>query len=465
MRSRRLPWILFGLCVVPFVVGMNPQQIGDPAKWSTSQWIAWRDDQIKQIFTPTFDSGNEKVLLRREVVEKSALAHAFLSQFVANPKFLKDPAREKALGHFVKFVSALHMLGNRDAAGVSTHLFGMSVSDSQYWARISRWMTFPPLLKSQVFLSLLSSPTTYKAAADMIEVHNKSLSNNDKWTVALFRAQFVKSVDDTTYGRMLVLVPNEKLSDGRILDEWIMFALATPDMPADAPVRSVSFIATVRDPAKPNTHQAFFCDFMRDSLNGKISLNPTLLMNNSPSKNCYECHKSAILPIRPKYTLQFDSRNVLREDSSGQSAVLKQMNGMVPKYGNTDFGLLDPDSYGPTLGLRHKPVSAESIVEWTKGISLPPESAAKVQAAMNCASCHDDFARINYPLALRSDQEQKSFEAKKGLVQTTIEQGFMPPNNTLNANERHALWVCLSKEYLNLAKHEGLFLDWLRGSD
>ena len=100
MRSRRLPWILFGLCVVPFVVGMNPQQIGDPAKWSTSQWIAWRDDQIKQIFTPTFDSGNEKVLLRREVVEKSALAHAFLSQFVANPKFLKDPAREKALGHF-----------------------------------------------------------------------------------------------------------------------------------------------------------------------------------------------------------------------------------------------------------------------------------------------------------------------------------------------------------------------------
>ena len=236
-------------------------------------------------------------------------------------------------------------------------------------------------------------------------------------------------------------------------------------MPADSPVRSVSFIATVRDPAKPNTHQAFFCDFMRDSLNGEISLNPTLLMNNSPSKNCYECHKSAILPIRPKYGLRFDSKNVLREDSSGQSAVLQQVNSMVSKYGYTDFGLLDPDSYGPTLGFRHKPITTESIAEWTNGIPLTPASAAKIRAAMNCASCHDEFAKINYPLALRSDQELKSFEAKNGLVQTTIEQGFMPPNNTLNATERHALWVCLSQEYLNLAKQEGLFLDWLRGSD
>lgn len=83
---------------------------------------------------------------------------------------------------------------------------------------------------------------------------------------------------------------------------------------------------------------------------------------------------------------------------------------------------------------------------------------------MNCSSCHEQFAKINYPMATRIDRDLRIFESKQGMLQTYVEKGYMPPNNSLSATERRALYTCLTKEYLDLDTGQGAFIDWLNGN-
>jgi len=41
----------------------------------------------------------------------------------------------------------------------------------------------------------------------------------------------------------------------------------------------------------------------------------------------------------------------------------------------------------------------------------------------------------------------------------------MLPGNSLSPEERHALWLCLTKEYFDPQTRSGLFVDWLKGKD
>jgi hypothetical protein len=86
---------------------------------------------------------------------------------------------------------------------------GMEVSDLEYWRTSAPMLALPPLLKSQEFLKAMSSPQGYARAAELISRQNEKLPEDRRWFVAPFEAQFVESVDQTTYGRMLVFVPNE----------------------------------------------------------------------------------------------------------------------------------------------------------------------------------------------------------------------------------------------------------------
>jgi hypothetical protein len=84
---------------------------------------------------------------------------------------------------------------------------------------------------------------------------------------------------------------------------------------------------------------------------------------------------------------------------------------------------------------------------------------------MQCSSCHNRFSTINYPQAVRTDLDINGFPAsKKGMLQTYIEQGYMPPGVVLSPEERQGLWRCLLKEYCDLSAQQGLFVDWLKGN-
>ena len=201
----------------------------------------------------------------------------------------------------------------------------------------------------------------------------------------------------------------------------------------------------------------------RDPKNGRIEINSNFLLKHSPSQNCYDCHKTAVLPIHPKTTYRFGPKGELEPTNETQNSTLKQLNSLVFRYGKTDFGYLDARDFGPAIGTPTSSRSDEFIAEATKDAPVPVESYRKIRAAMSCTKCHTDFATINYPLAVRSDQESRSFESKKALVRSTIEMGIMPPKNDLTEKERHALWRCLTKEYLDPSTQQGTFIDWLKG--
>ena len=457
--SRRL--LRLGICVIPWLVLIGATNNDDPKTWNVDKWAKWRDIQIKQILLPEFNENGERIVLRGRVVSQSDAAYSFLKPFLKDPKFLQ----EKHLGNFARFVSTLGRMNTQDQNGIYTNLLALDLTDREYAAKASRYVAFPDLLSNQSFLNRLSRPTGYRAAVGMIERQNLLLPSEEKWIVQPFRAQFVKSADETTYGRLLVLVPNQKLNDGRILDRWFMFALATPNLSLDAGVRSVSVIAVIRDPAKPGENQSYLCDFMRDRnpATGEIQINSNFLLAHSPSKNCYDCHKSAVLPIHPKNLYEFDVSGQLVEAPESTNSTIEQVNKLVFQYGRTDFIHIEPESLGPTLGTVSGDRSDAFIALATKDAPIPIESYKRIRDAMSCANCHTDFARLNYPLAVRSDQETGAFEAKKGLIQSTIELGIMPPKNDLNEQERTALWKCLMKEYLDLNSQKGTFIDWLKG--
>ncbi len=127
------------------------------------------------------------------------------------------------------------------------------------------------------------------------------------------------------------------------------------------------------------------------------------------------------------------------------------------------MGHLEAGAYGPSLGPIGNDRTDEFIAAETRDQPLPARSYGEIRSNMNCAKCHAEIGKLNYLIGVRSDAETKSFESKTGLLQTYIEQGYMPPGNTLTKRERHALWECVSKEYFDPDTGNGDFVDWLKG--
>ncbi|MHB8638006.1 MAG: hypothetical protein ACYC96_16225 [Fimbriimonadaceae bacterium] len=436
----------------------------DPANWSVAQWSAWRDAQIARILAPTYEANGEKLLMRTDVAARSAAALRFMTPALENPAFMADRQRAVALGDFVKFITAQHWMALRDESGNQTHALAMDVSDARYWSLVQRFTSPPSLLRSRAFLELMGHRETYKYAVNMIEAQNARLPQNERWLVLAFRGQFVASVDRTTLARLLVVAPNQPLPDGRKLDQWVSFAIARPDVQPAPVIRSVSVIAVAHDDFHPGTSQAYFTDFLReyDHATDSIALRPTFLMKPNPSQNCYDCHKSAVIPIRPKTFYRFDRNGNLVADN-GDGEVLARTDRMVAAYGESNLGTMNSDAYGPSLGASSASASNAFIAAATANRPISSASFAAVRENMNCASCHESVGKLNYLLGVRSDSDVKSFEAKHGLVQSFIEQGFMPPGNRLSPDERHALWECVSKAYFDPATGTGAFVDWLKG--
>ena len=199
---------------------------------TTEEWTAWRNSQIKIILQPTLDFKGEKLISREDVIQKAAAAYNIIEPRVEQDPSLvnKDNPTGNALANFYKFVKAIHWMALKDGSGHDTHALGYEITDRDFWSYARDAVVFPPLLRSQDFLTKISHPSTYRDAVNMIEANNQAIRKPQKWIVLPFKAQFILSVDHTTYGRLLILVPNQIAANGDKLDQWILFSIATPEM-------------------------------------------------------------------------------------------------------------------------------------------------------------------------------------------------------------------------------------------
>lgn len=456
-------------CTAPAVAAPAPRVLPQ-SDWLPVEWRQWRDAEISHILQPTYPLKGEMLLCKDQVVQRSAAAYAGIETALRAKPGLFAPTTElgRAMGPFVAFVKAQHWMALRDAGDHETHALGMDISDRDYYDYAIPFAELPPLLKSPEFLQAMSTPATYKNAVAQIEAANARLPLADRWKVVPFRSQFILSVDITTYGRMLVLAPNQPAPDGGTIDKWVLFAIATPEMDPATEISSVSVIATHRPARAPGKVASYGLDYMRvkDAATGKIT--PTAVIHlplDSPFKsdNCYDCHKAAVIPLHPKVEYTFAPSGALIEKPAHAPSSLGAINELIKAYGPPDFGHQQAAAYGPSMGPQKRPRTDAFIAAAAAGTGIDPASYARIRKAMECSSCHNDFAPINFLQAARAAQEVDSFESRQGIVQTMIESGLMPPDNRLSRQERQALWQCLSKEYLDLSSQTGVFIEWLKG--
>ena len=456
-------------CTAPAVPAPAPLALPQ-IHWLPVEWRQWRDAEISRILQPTFPLKGEMLLCTDQVVQRSAAAYAGIETVLRAKPDLFAPTTDlgKAMGPFVSFIKAQHWMALRDAADHPTHALGMEIPDRDYYDYAIPFAELPPLLRSQEFLQHMATPATYQDAVAQIEAANARLPLADRWQVVPFRSQFILSVDTITYGRLLVLIPNLPAPDGGTMDKWVQFAIATPEMDPATEILSVSVIATHRPAKAPGKVATYGLDFMRmkDASTGKIT--PTAVVrlpSDSPhkSENCYDCHKAGVIPIHPKIEYAFAPSGALIEKPAKAPSRLGAINALIKAYGPPDFGPQQATAYGPSMGPQQRPRSDAFIAAAAAGTGIGSASYARIRQAMNCSSCHNDFAPINYMQAARTAQEVDSFESRQSIVQTMIESGLMPPDNRLSRKERKALWQCLSKEYLDLSAQTGVFIEWLKG--
>ena len=282
--------------------------------------------------------------------------------------------------------------------------------------------SFPDLLKTQEFLQAVGDPATYKAAVEIIERHNLNVPNERKWTVLLFKGQFIKSVDQTTYGRMLVLVPNVPAPNAELIDKWIMYAILTPDQMPRPHVRrpvpqakSVSLVAIHRNPKTPRHTKAYLVDFMRADVD-TINITPTAYLPQVSAR-------IAMSATKPRSS-QFDLKSNMRLTAVDALSRKHPVSATPRRHLIDSFGAW-PACVHPSgaQGVWSKPGPEECLnapIEFirTAAAELPlsPESFERIKSAMKCEECHDAFAPINYPLAVRNGQRHKGFQIRPGAV-------------------------------------------------
>lgn len=469
-NSRIAVFATAGLLMVLISTAAIPQT-SNPESWTLAEWISWRDKEITSILEPAISPNGEKILRLQDVVQRSSEAYKVIDPCLRDdPAFFSaNPERSAALSNFVRFIIAQHWMGVTSVIAGSTkntHALGMEITDSSYWKVAQPYVGFPDLLQNQRFLSDMSSPSTYALAQAMIDDQNRLLPPERKWITLFFKTQFITTVDDAkTYGRFLILIPNEPLGTSGTVDRWIVFGIATPEMNRSTPMRSVSMFTVYRGGADSSHTQTFFSDFMRtkDPVTDLYALTSNFVQLNDPSHNCYSCHKSSALPIHPATEYEFDSQHELAPKLKGSGTIPDIVNGRIIGYGQPDFGPIDTTGYGPCLGPVDQYRSDRFIQLATAELDVPLKSYDTIRRAMRCTNCHDNFATINYPQALRTDLDPGIFLDPKGMVHTFISKGYMPPGSTLSPLEREAVWRCLMLEYYDPNTEHGLLISWLEG--
>ena len=150
------------------------------------------------------------------------------------------------------------------------------------------------------------------------------------------------------------MVPNQIAANGDKLDQWILFSIATPEMDPNIEIHNVSTIAVRRDThTGPGiTYITYPVDFSRqkDPQSGQINIVPTMLLAENTSKNCYECHKTGVVPIHPDVEYTFDPGGKLVPKEADIGSIPNRVNALIEYYGPPNFGNMDTEGYGPGIG-------------------------------------------------------------------------------------------------------------------
>jgi hypothetical protein len=444
-----------------------------PCSSDPAEWLTWREGQIKAMLEPTYQNGDERLIDRDQVIAKSASAFERLDDCMRQlPElFAAESDLGRQFDRFYRFIRAVHWMNIKDQAGKPLHQMGARIPDKEYWEYAKPYVEVPEFMRQTAFLKAMDSPAGYRDGVRMIEEHNSTLLEDQRWDVLPFRAQFITTVDvvpadspesHRTYGRLLVVVPNVPAQGGGTIDKWVLWGIVTPDMNQNTKMNNVSVIATHRSPF--GVADTYFMDFWRQrSGAGDIELVSTMLIDKDPSKNCYDCHKIPTLPIYPKTEYAFDQTGKLIPKAG--FAHSKTINQRIPEYGPPHLGVIEAFDYGPALGPVNRPRSDEFIKTCSGNSGLSEGSIQRVRSKMNCATCHSAsyLGPINYLQAVRNKRDVTAFELKESMITTFVTNGYMPPNSTLTIDERRALALCLSAEYHDLKSGTGVLQEWLAG--
>ena len=334
--------------------------------------------------------------------------------------------------------------------------FGFSISDRAYVQRSRVATALPPLLGSQRLLQLMKHPDGYAKALRLIQHANTRRAQREHWSAVFYQSRFLRSADQRTYGRLLVVVPGAPI-------RWIQYGITTPGMNPATPMNSISVVAI-------DHSEAFWMDNWRIYRDDRIEVAPRVMAGHG-NVNCYNCHKTPVVPIHPNVEYTLNKRGALVVARTGAGPLVRRLNRAIRGYGPASFGgLLDPQSYGPPLGDPDRPRSAAFWTRCTRRYSLDAAALVRVKRALACAKCHDGsyLSPINFPQALHTDQDHDVLRhpdsgRSMALVPTYVRAGWMPPQSALRPVEREALINCLMMDYYDSTARTGALVDWLRG--
>ena len=369
------------------------------------------------------------------------------------------------------------------------HQLAHGITDDEFLCRAQPVLEFPCLLRSQTFLSAMSSPKSYERAKQLIVDQNNgkpiaecvgdpSAAPRPAWTTLAYRSRFLTTPDKAgALGRFLVVAPAAAAS-GVAHDRWIQFGIWTPDdkqsfLPKPPTIHNVSIVAASTGPQPSFDAMADWyrctdtnCADERESGASTLPKNACQapLPGKDPSRielrfrtavtgdgdDCQACHKMVPLSIHPEAVYSFKRGKLVRNPSKPEEdeTVLKLNDLIFKRYhrppswqtGSDDkFG--DPRDYGGfPMGMTPESVGlAERSDDYLKSCSQPyhprKQELVAMRRAMNCADCHSGRAgglgMLNYPQATEKRpvltmSSGPDSPSNRNLVKSYVEHGVMP---------------------------------------
>ncbi|MGX0890490.1 hypothetical protein AB7M22_002498 [Pseudomonas sp. ADAK2 TE3594] len=449
------PVLVFGGNVeqdsLPITAGPTP--VNCPKDFN--EWVVWRDAIIPRLLEPRFKNGTSFI----DPNQVMAQSHS-ISNFIDDcGKYFADQNKlTEAIGNLRAFTGVLK---NNLSIPNYNHQFGYTIDDFEFLEKVKENIELPPLLRSSKFLKLISDRESYKNAYDMIIDHNKTSTPGKEWKILIYKSRFLTTPDEAnTFGRFFILVPEDKY------DKWIQFGIKTPNDTSSTPINNLSIVSVSKPDAQGRQLNAIV-DWWRTYQSGWNVELKTRRESQGVTENCVMCHKTSPLGIHPAEEYEFDSAGKLVINTTTNGQIPAVLNKLIAGYGRKGppyFGdgvntWADLSSYGPELG---------PLIQRTDGfmqscaadVNLNSNSINNVRDNMDCSECHslDGLGALNFPTATNVTNSPGN------QILEYISQGWMPPGNKLSADERKALFKCLTKEYHDISANQGLFVDWLKQS-
>ena len=447
-----LPFLLFFL----IQTGRAENILCTPPPTTTvlEEWMDWRNEQV-DFLLQAFEVDGQPCIEILGVAERAISVRNALA--ASEPRLQDHPRITQATSNLKRFADAVSWQMEPG------HEMGFPSPDSEYLDSVHDQIQLPALLRSQPFLEAMSHPSRYAEAQRLLDEENATREEKDKWVTLFYRSRFIETPDQSTHGRLLIWVPGNP-------EQWIQFGTITPEMDPETITHGVSIVSLLKQ-NDGNTRTAIV-DYWREAQNGRIELQ-TKVEAGEGGANCYNCHKTSVLPIRPWRIYALDDEGTLIQDPGSEVRdTLKTLNDRLKTFGSPDFGFgFDTEAYGPSVGPPDQERSLDDLQRWIQPITLPPDSLKRVRKAMNCAGCHNpsNLGRLNFPSALISDHDfidllHPETRTPMPLIQEYIAQGWMPPHHKLSPLEKKALYQALMKEYFDVQSHSGVLVEWLKKS-